>query len=506
MKVESTNVMLEQARPVHDALSRRCAELRIALWLCDAEGKIAVEPQPASPQIRERIQILTSSDWKIGANLSPVRVDSDRWLVPLEDKRGSRRMALNVAAIDVPRNDDGELGRICKVLRWSYDELVRAEHDGRTIEQFSEKLSQAYEETNLLYRMARLLNCASDPVQSVESIGAQLQQVLPFGWLAIRFGSDCRDVRELAGKTTIAGKPPCDAELIKAHCDAMLKRAGEAEWTKLLDPRQHPLAAATGAEVLVEPITHDQRVIGMLLAGNKGGPEPELSSFEIQFLDATADFLGVFHENLARFAEQQEIFIGTVGALTASIDAKDRYTRGHSERVGLMASRMAAAMGMEKALVEQYRIAGLVHDVGKIGVSEAVLTKPGRLTDEEFAQIKLHPGIGFNILKDIRAFEPVLPGVLSHHERWDGRGYPNGVAGENIPLIARVLALADTFDAMSSNRAYRPALPRAKVLDEIRRCGGTQFDPSLAPKFVELDFSEFDQALEKHRDLEHRAA
>jgi hypothetical protein len=132
--------MLEQARPVHDALSRRCAELRIALWLCDAEGKIAVEPQPASPQIRERIQILTSSDWKIGANLSPVRVDSDRWLVPLEDKRGSRRMALNVAAIDVPRNDDGELGRICKVLRWSYDELVRAEHDGRTIEQFSEKL------------------------------------------------------------------------------------------------------------------------------------------------------------------------------------------------------------------------------------------------------------------------------------------------------------------------------------------------------------------------------
>src|SRR5262249_50759563 len=157
---------------------------------------------------------------------------------------------------------------------------------------------------------------------------------------------------------------------------------------------------------------------------------------------------------------------------TASIDAKDRYTRGHSERVGLMASKMAEVLGLDKKLVEQYRIAGLVHDVGKIGVPEAVLTKPGRLTDEEFEQIKLHPRIGHNILKDIPSLEPVLPGVLWHHERWDGRGYPDKIAGEQIPLIARVLALADTFDAMSSNRSYRPALPRPRVLEEIRKCGG----------------------------------
>jgi putative two-component system response regulator len=192
--------------------------------------------------------------------------------------------------------------------------------------------------------------------------------------------------------------------------------------------------------------------------------------------------------------------------MTAAIDAKDRYTRGHSERVGLMASKMAAAIGMDKTLVEQYRIAGLVHDVGKIGVPEGVLTKPGRLTDEEFAQIKLHPGIGYNILKDIPALSASLPGVLSHHERWDGRGYPNKISGEEIPLIARVLALADTFDAMSSNRSYRPALPRHKVLEEIARCAGSQFDPQLAPIFVKLDFTDFDAALEQHRDAEQKAA
>jgi HD-GYP domain-containing protein (c-di-GMP phosphodiesterase class II) len=161
---------------------------------------------------------------------------------------------------------------------------------------------------------------------------------------------------------------------------------------------------------------------------------------------------------------------------------------------------------MDKQLVEQYRIAGLVHDVGKIGVPEAVLTKPGRLTDEEFDQIKLHPQIGHNILRDIPSLAPVLPGVLSHHERWDGRGYPHRIAGEEIPLIARVLALADTFDAMSSNRSYRPALPREKVLAEILRCGGTQFDPALSPVFVQLDLADFDEALQQHREADQKAA
>jgi putative two-component system response regulator len=171
-----------------------------------------------------------------------------------------------------------------------------------------------------------------------------------------------------------------------------------------------------------------------------------------------------------------------------------------------MASKMAAALGLDKPTIDQYRIAGIVHDVGKIGVPEAVLTKPGRLTEDEFAQIKLHPGIGYHILQGIPRLAPVLPGVLWHHERWDGRGYPDKLVGDKTPLIARVLALADTFDAMSSNRSYRPALPRNKVLEEIVRCAGSQFDPELAPLFVRLDFSEFDQALEEHKVAEQRAA
>lgn len=134
------------------------------------------------------------------------------------------------------------------------------------------------------------------------------------------------------------------------------------------------------------------------------------------------------------------------------------------------------------------------------------MVKRGRLTDEEFEHIKKHPTIGYNILKDIPPMHDVLPGVLYHHERWDGKGYPEGLSRTDIPLYGRLLALADTFDAMSSTRSYRPALPRHKVLEEIRRCAGTQFDPVLAELFVTLDLAEYDQMIRHHQAREPFAA
>jgi len=144
-------------------------------------------------------------------------------------------------------------------------------------------------------------------------------------------------------------------------------------------------------------------------------------------------------------------------------------------------------------------MAGLLHDVGKIGVPESVLQKTGRLTPEEFDQMKKHPQIGARILQDIKQIADIIPGVLSHHERYDGKGYPFGLAGENIPHMGRIICLADCFDAMTSNRTYRKALPLEVALTEIRRCAGTQFDPALTEAFLRIPLDEFRSLIRDHQ-------
>jgi HD-GYP domain-containing protein (c-di-GMP phosphodiesterase class II) len=149
-------------------------------------------------------------------------------------------------------------------------------------------------------------------------------------------------------------------------------------------------------------------------------------------------------------------------------------------------------------------MSGLLHDVGKIGVPESVLRKPGKLTPEEFDQMKKHPEIGARILQDIRQVKQIIPGVLHHHERYDGKGYPMGLAGEDIPLMGRIICLADCFDAMTSNRTYRRALPVEVALAEIRRCAATHFDPTLAEAFLRTSADRYRDLLCDHQQKSKR--
>lgn len=178
--------------------------------------------------------------------------------------------------------------------------------------------------------------------------------------------------------------------------------------------------------------------------------------------------------------------IKLIRALVRTIDAKDRYTNGHSVRVADYAYQIAQRLGKSEEELQIVYFAGLLHDVGKIRVPDEIINKPGKLTDDEYSQMKIHPVTGYHILKDIYDNKTIAKGVKYHHERYDGKGYPVGLGGENIPEIARILAVADTYDAMTSKRSYRGALGQEKVREEIKNGKGTQFDPEIADVMLQM--------------------
>lgn len=172
--------------------------------------------------------------------------------------------------------------------------------------------------------------------------------------------------------------------------------------------------------------------------------------------------------------------------LAKTIDAKDKYTNGHSERVAAYSKEIARRMGMSEQEQEKIYVMGLLHDIGKIGVPDLIINKPGKLTDEEFAMIKKHPSIGKDILENISEFPDISVGAKCHHEKYDGTGYPDGIGGENIPLLARIIGIADAYDAMSSKRSYRDVLPRDVIRNEIVKGRGMQFDPKCADIMLQM--------------------
>ena len=184
------------------------------------------------------------------------------------------------------------------------------------------------------------------------------------------------------------------------------------------------------------------------------------------------------------YNDLKNAYKGTMESLRLAVDAKDSYTKNHSDRVSYYSLMIAKALNLPFEEVELIRDGGLFHDIGKIGVPDAILQKAGKLTDEEYHDIKNHPSIGEHILKPAKIFNNIIPIVKHHHERYDGNGYPSGLAGEEIPLAARIVCVADSFDAMTSDRSYRPRFTLYKALEELERCKGTQFDPKLADIFI----------------------
>ena len=207
---------------------------------------------------------------------------------------------------------------------------------------------------------------------------------------------------------------------------------------------------------------------------------------DLELLSAVGKQAGLALGRAMAKEERDLLFLDTIRAVIAAIEAKDSYTAGHSARVGEYSAILSESMGNSQYFTDRLRYAANLHDVGKIGIPENIINKPGRLTDAEFAIIQQHPQIGARILENIRNIEDVIAGVRHHHERVDGTGYPDGLEGEAIPQMSRMIAVADAFDAMTSDRSYRKALSVAEAIDRFERGSGTQFDPIYVGQMVNL--------------------
>ncbi len=235
--------------------------------------------------------------------------------------------------------------------------------------------------------------------------------------------------------------------------------------------------------VICVPLMVERRVIGVIEVLNKLD-ENGFSEQDLEALVAVASTAAMAIENVRLHKTVVDAYKSTIKALAAAIDAKDPYTCGHSQRVMEYALLQGRSLSFSDDNLAVLEYGGILHDVGKIGIADTILSKPGSLTEEEWTAIRQHPSIGANILKDIPFLEKVSQLVRHHHERYDGHGYPDGLSGEGIPMGARVLAVADAFDTMTTARSYRAALTVEYALAELRRCCGSQFCPVAVEAFI----------------------
>ena len=242
--------------------------------------------------------------------------------------------------------------------------------------------------------------------------------------------------------------------------------------------------------LLSVPLVCSGRAIGAIQAINKQTESGDFTDTDLDLLRCIADTAALCVENARLFADLEASYDTTLEALAAALDARDRETEGHSRRVVAYATRFAEAIGMNAVDIRRLRRGALIHDLGKIGVPDAILRKPGALTREEWDVMVQHPEIGFTMLRGISHLRDELDIVRAHHERWDGTGYPLGIAHQEIPVAARVFAIIDAYDAITSERHYRPAGTHAEAIEVLESNAGTQFDPDLVGQFVKLPQSE----------------
>lgn len=350
-------------------------------------------------------------------------------------------------------------------------------------------LASTYEEISLLYRLTQNLKISKSDEELGRAALEWMEEVLPAAGLAIQLVpvADGEESLSHQARTEPAlltfGDCPVDNEQFTTLIEHLGPEA--TKWPVVINRQvtsQEDWPCRQVRQMIAVSLAEGENLFGWLAAFNHVD-DAEFGTVEASLLSSVAAILGIHSGNIELYRQQSELLAGIVRALSSAIDAKDPYTCGHSDRVARVAVRLAQELGCDAKTINTIYLSGLLHDIGKIGIDDSVLRKPGKLSSAEYEHIKTHSEIGHRILLDIKKLDDVLPVVLHHHESWDGGGYPGKLESHEIPLSARIVAVADAYDAMGSDRPYRQGMPDEKI-DSIFRAGaGQQWDPEVVDAF-----------------------
>ncbi len=395
---------------------------------------------------------------------------------PLEElSTGAQRIADGDFSIRIPVKGASEIAELTKTFNGMTESLSER----------SETLTKKVLELATLYEMSRALGSTLEMDVLLESVLDSVLRIfgVDLGYVTVQD----KDTGRLELRAWRAGDAPRpDSEGLRSSMAEWVIREGRP---LIFNPSSSQVAdqvdALTGAPAaLCVPLVSAEGVLGAVTVGSTNH-KVRFTGDDVRLLSTIANHVTIAIGNIDLFSSLQEAYLATVRSLAAAVDAKDPYTRGHSERVAIYAVMIAEKMGLSQDQRTALEMAAYLHDIGKIGIKEEILLKPGKLSDEEMGQMRHHPLIGANILKPVGFPWLITPVVRHHHERWDGRGYPAGLRGEEIPLLARILTAADAFEAMVSDRPYRAGRTIEGAVNELHACAGSHFDPRVVEAFVE---------------------
>ena len=372
---------------------------------------------------------------------------------------------------------------------------IRNPDEDVVVENFLDKetthdLSRSHSALQTLYHADKVLRDIEDFKQLLDNLMDLIMEVMPAsrGYIFLINQENGMPVPYVRRSPETLGE---DAEIVVSK--TILQTAVEQKESilsndALVDERfvdSKSVAAAKVRSAMCAPLVNRSKVMGIIYLDSTDKSNL-FSKDDLSLLSALALKAGIALDNARLYDDMRNNFYNTVETLVRAIQARDQYTSGHSARVTRYSLMIADRLNLSTKQKHQLYLASMLHDIGKIGIPDDLLNRPGKLSEEELQKIRDHVTMGANMLKAMGEMHPIVPLILHHHEAWDGSGYPDGLKGEQIPELSRIIAVADTFDAMTSDRPYRQARSRDEAVAELRRCSGTSYDPKMVDVFVEI--------------------